>query len=89
MHIIKECILEYRLTYMGERLFGNSVIKSHIKALKEMIKCFIDLITPTKDIDIDFWKIPKKTKKAYHNWYTFKVEQIFNYLFCSRKRHNR
>lgn len=54
MHIIRECILEYRLTYMGERLFGSSVIKSHIKALKEMIKCFIDLITPTKDIDIDF-----------------------------------
>lgn len=63
MHIIKECILEYRFTYMGERLFGNSVIKSHIKALKEMIKCFIDLITPTKDIDIDFWKIPKKQKR--------------------------
>jgi len=54
MNIIRECILEYRLTYMGERLFGNSVIKSHIKSLKEMTKCFIDLITPTKDIDIDF-----------------------------------
>lgn len=53
MHTIKECILEYRLTYMGERLDGISVIKSHIKSLREMTKCFIDLITPTKDIDID------------------------------------
>lgn len=54
MHIIRECILEYRLTYMGERLFGNSVIKSHQKSINAMAKCFIYLITPTKDIDIDF-----------------------------------
>lgn len=65
MHIIRECILEYRLTYMGERLFGNSVIKSHQKSIKAMAKCFIYLITPTKDIDIDFWKIPKNKKERY------------------------
>lgn len=54
MHIIRECVLEYRLTYMAERLFGNSFVKSHIKSIKTMGKCFIALVTPTKDSDIDF-----------------------------------
>lgn len=54
MHIIRECILEYQLTYMGERLFGSSIIKSHIRSFTEMMKCFMDLITPSKEYDFDF-----------------------------------
>lgn len=74
MHIIRECILEYRITYMGERFLGNSVIKSHIKSLKEMTKCFIDLITSTKDINIDFWKNSEKIKKRDINYPSLPIE---------------
>lgn len=45
-HIIQECILEYKLTYSGERLFGASIPRAFIKSIKESAKCFIDLIKP-------------------------------------------
>lgn len=45
-HIIQECILEYKLTYSGERLWGASVLKAVIKSIKESAKCFIALIKP-------------------------------------------
>lgn len=43
---IKESILEFKLTYMGERLFNESLIKSIYKSTKAMIKCFIILLKP-------------------------------------------
>ncbi len=45
-HIIRECILEYQLTYFGERLFEASIPRAFIKSVKESIKCLIDLIKP-------------------------------------------
>ena len=45
-HIIQESILEYKLTYSGERLFGASIPRAFIKSIKESVKCFIDLIKP-------------------------------------------
>lgn len=44
MWIIKESLLEFKLTYFGERLFGNTIFKSICKSFREMAKCFIDLI---------------------------------------------
>lgn len=51
-HIIKECILEYQLTYFGERLFEASIPRAFIKSIKESIKCFIDLIKPYSEKDL-------------------------------------
>lgn len=50
-HIIAECVLEYKLTYRGERLFGASILDAVIESIKETIKCFIELIksNQTKD----------------------------------------
>lgn len=48
---IKESILEFKLTYMGERLFNESLIKSIYKSTKAMIKCFVYLLKPS---DIEF-----------------------------------
>lgn len=45
-HIIKECILEYKLSYSGERLFGVSIPKAIIKLIHKSAKCFIELIKP-------------------------------------------
>ena len=45
-HIIQESILEYKLTYSGERLFGASIPRAFIKSIKESVKCFIELIKP-------------------------------------------
>lgn len=45
-HIIQECILEYKLTYLGERLFGVSIPKAFIKSIRGFTKCFLDLIKP-------------------------------------------
>lgn len=45
-HIIKESILEYKLTYFGERLFGASIPRAFIKSIKGSVKCFIELIKP-------------------------------------------
>ena len=51
-HIIQECILEYRLTYTGERLFGISIPKAFIKSIRGFVECFIDLIKPHTHEDI-------------------------------------
>ena len=51
-HIIQESILEYKLTYLGERLFGASIPRAFIKSIKESVKCFIDLIKPHDYEDI-------------------------------------
>ena len=51
-HIIKECILEYQLTYKGERLFGASVLKAFIESIVLAVSCFIDLIRPYDYKDI-------------------------------------
>lgn len=51
-HIIQESILEYKLTYSGERLFGASIPRAFIKSIKESVKCFIDLISPHDYEDI-------------------------------------
>ena len=51
-HIIQESILEYKLTYSGERLFGVSIPRAFIKSIKESVKCFIDLIKPHNYEDI-------------------------------------
>ena len=51
-HIIQECILEYKLTYAGERLFGVSIQKAFIKSIIGFVKCFIDLIKPHTHEDI-------------------------------------
>ena len=51
-HIIQESILEYKLTYSGERLFGASIPRAFIKSIKESVKCFIDLIKPHNYEDI-------------------------------------
>ena len=48
---IKESILEFKLTYIGERLFNESLIKSIYKSTKSMIKCFVILLKPN---DIEF-----------------------------------
>lgn len=45
-HIIQESILEYKLTYSGERLFGVSIPRAFIKSIKGSVKCFIELIKP-------------------------------------------
>lgn len=45
-YIIQECILEYKLTYSGERLFGASIPRAFMKSIKESSKCLIDLIKP-------------------------------------------
>ena len=50
--IIQESILEYKLTYSGERLFGASIPRAFIKSIKESVKCFIDLIKPHDYEDI-------------------------------------
>ena len=50
-HIIRECILEYQLTYMGERLFGASIPRAFMKAMREAIRCLIDLIKPYNSKD--------------------------------------
>ena len=34
-HIIQECILEYRIAYSGERLFGVSIQKAFIKSIHQ------------------------------------------------------
>lgn len=47
MHLLKEMLLEFELTYQGERLFGKSVLKSVIKSIAETTKCFVDLIRPS------------------------------------------
>lgn len=51
-HIIQECILEYKLTYSVERLFGASIPRALIKSIRESAKCFIDLIKPHTYEDI-------------------------------------
>ena len=51
-HIIQESILEYKLTYSGERLFGVSIPRAFIKSIKESAKCVIDLIKPYTCEDI-------------------------------------
>ena len=51
-HIMQECILEYQLTYSGERLYGTSIPKALFESIKESIKCFIDLIKPYDKKDI-------------------------------------
>lgn len=51
-HIIQEGILEYKLTYLRERLFGASIPRAFIKSIKESVKCFIDLIKPHDYEDI-------------------------------------
>lgn len=48
-HILKETLLEFKLTYFGERLFGASVLKSILKSLKLSAKCFVDLLTPCNE----------------------------------------
>lgn len=37
-YIIQECILEYKFTYLGERLFGVSIPRAFIKSIKETAK---------------------------------------------------
>lgn len=51
-YIIQECILEYKLTYLGERLFGVSIPRAFIKSIHKSAKCFIDLIKPHTHEDI-------------------------------------
>lgn len=51
-YIIQECILEYKLTYSGERLFGVSIPRAFIKLIHKSAKCFIDLIKPHTHEDI-------------------------------------
>lgn len=51
-HIIQECILEFRLTYSGERLFGVSALRALIKSMHKSVECFIDLIKPRRYEDI-------------------------------------
>ena len=51
-HIIQESILEYKLTYSGERLFGASIPRAFVKSIKESVKCFIELIKPHNYEDI-------------------------------------
>lgn len=45
---VQESILEFKLTYFGERLFNSSVSKSIYKSFIAMIKCFIVLTKPHK-----------------------------------------
>ena len=52
MHIVKESVLEFKLTYMGCRLFGDTVVKSICKSIKAMVKCFVCLLKPAKSEDI-------------------------------------
>lgn len=52
MWILKESVLEFKLTYMGERLFINSRIMAVRKAFKAMTKCFIELLKPSNVMDI-------------------------------------
>ena len=54
---IKESILEFKLTYIGERLFNESLIKSIYKSTKAMIKCFIILLKPNDIKYMEFWAI--------------------------------
>ena len=51
-HIIQECILEYKLTYSGERLLGANIPRAFIKSIHKSAKCFIDLIKPHTHEDI-------------------------------------
>ena len=48
-HILRECFLDFQLTYSGERLFGASILKATWKSVKESIKCFVDLIKPCNE----------------------------------------
>ena len=48
-HILKETVLEFQLTYFGERLFGASVFMAILKSLKLSEKCFADLLTPCNE----------------------------------------
>ena len=48
-HILQECLLEFQLTYSGERLFGASIPKAVWKSIKESVKCFVDLIKPSDE----------------------------------------
>lgn len=48
MNTIKECILEFKITYFGERLFNQSIVVSVYKSIKAMVKCFMDLLRPTE-----------------------------------------
>ena len=51
-HIIQECILEFKLTYSGERLFGANITRTFIKSIHKTVKCFVDLIKPHRHEDI-------------------------------------
>lgn len=51
-HILAECLLEFQLTYSGERLFGASVPNAILKSIKETAKCFVALIKPYEQEDI-------------------------------------
>ena len=51
-HIIQESILEYKLTYSGERLFRASIPRAFIKSIRKSLECFIDLIKPHTHEDI-------------------------------------
>lgn len=48
-HILKETVLEFQLTYFGERLFGASALLAIIRSLKLSAKCFADLLTPCNE----------------------------------------
>lgn len=48
-HILKETVLEFQITYFGERLFDASVLMAIIKSLKLSARCFVDLLTPCNE----------------------------------------
>lgn len=52
MWIVRECILEFKLTYYGERLFGETVLKSIIKSFRKTVKCFTVLMK-TRNVDFE------------------------------------
>ena len=41
-HIIQESILEYKLTYSVERLFGASIPRAFIKSTKESVNALLN-----------------------------------------------
>ena len=102
-HIIQESILEYKLTYSGERLFGASIPRAFIKSIKESVKCFIDLIKPHDYEDIfqlevfnhEIQKTIKISNRANHSLVTWHKSisrldrHIANYKIASIRQRER
>ena len=102
-HIIQESILEYKLTYSGERLFGASIPRAFIKSIKESVKCFIDLIKPHDYEDIfqlevfnhEIQKTIKISNRANHSLGTWHKSisrfdrYIANYTIASIRQRER